>query len=232
MSEEQQQPTPIEPKVPANSEELETEWEQSTDTESTAKDFGAAIASDEILEPEFQETWWERVLDKIRSILPQSWNEKLSDLALTSILAGIVVLLILIPVFLSPQKPKEQIAKTPSSEVKKQPEAKAPPAKPKPTPEQNYIAAIKDGVGEIISQYKDELIVTIKPNYLASSLIIELDDDWYKLSPSRQDEIANTMLSNSEKIDFRKLEITDSEGTLLARSPVVGKDIVILQRQK
>ena len=31
--------------------------------------------------------------------------------------------------------------------------------------------------------------------------------------------------------DFSKVEITDSEGTLVARSPVVGTDMVILKRQ-
>lgn len=52
------------------------------------------------------QSWWDGVLDKIRSLLPAPWQEKLSDWALTGILAGTVVTVLLTSVLLLPQQPQ------------------------------------------------------------------------------------------------------------------------------
>ncbi len=187
------------------------------------------------------QVWWDGTLEKVRSLLPASLKEKLSDWALTGILAGIVVVLLLTSVLLLPQQPKE-VVEIPPEKIEMPPELTAPgapqPMKPAPppklelTPEQSLIAAIQNQVAEITNQYAEGLILSIETNFLESRLIVTVGDDWYDLSDSRQDKLANEMLGHSQKLDFRKLAITDTEGTLLARSPVVGKKMVIWQREK
>jgi len=99
------------------------------------------------------------------------------------------------------------------------------------TPEQNLIASIQTQVAEITEQYANGLIQLIQANFQNSSLIIKVGDDWYNFKQPQQDKLAAQMLERSKELDFSHLEITDSQGTLLARSPVVGNDMVILKRQ-
>ena len=114
-----------------------------------------------------------------------------------------------------------------------------PPPEPVPTPtptleltpEQNLIASIENQVAEITDRYADGLIQSIQANFQGSRLAIKVGDDWYNLKPSQQDKLAAQMLERAREFDFSHLEITDPEGTLLARSPVVGTDMVILKRQ-
>jgi hypothetical protein len=98
------------------------------------------------------------------------------------------------------------------------------------TPEQTLIAAIENQVAEISDRFADGLIQSIQVNFEGSSLTIKVGDNWYSLTPSQQDKLAARMLEESRGLDFSRLEITDPQGTLLARSPVVGKDMVILKR--
>ena len=97
------------------------------------------------------------------------------------------------------------------------------------TPEQTLIAAIEDRISQI-SNDANGLIQKIQVNFEASSLTVKIGSDWYNLKPAEQDKLAAQMLEKSKELDFSRLEITDPQGTLLARSPVVGKDMIILNR--
>ncbi len=99
------------------------------------------------------------------------------------------------------------------------------------TPEQNLIASIEDQVAEITDRYADGLIQSIQVDFEASRLTIKVGNDWYNLQQSQQEKLAARMLERSQELDFSRLEITDSQGMLLARSPVVGSNMVILKRQ-
>ena len=103
---------------------------------------------------------------------------------------------------------------------------------PKPklelNPEQSLIAAIQEQVAEITNEYADGLIVSLEANFINSSLIVKASDTWYQLTPDSQEKVANEILSRGRKLDFKKLNITDSKGKLLARNPVVGKNMIIL----
>ncbi|MBF2021201.1 MAG: hypothetical protein IGR93_14105 [Hydrococcus sp. C42_A2020_068] len=197
------------------------------------------------------QTWWDGILAKIRSWLPAPLQEKLSDWGLTGILAGIVVAVLITSVLLLPQPsaeigevPPETTPEAPSQTpevVKTPPELKAPgkpepveiipPPEPELTPEQSLIAAIQEQVAAITSQYPEGLVRSVEANFLAGRLLVTVGDDWYQLNPGRQDKLANSILERSRKLDFRKLEIIDSQGTLLARNPVVGNKMVILKRE-
>lgn len=234
--------------------------ETATPTETTQREeIEEAVSAEEgfidRLLPSFSslQSWWDGVLDKIRSLLPVPWQEKLSDWALTGILAGTVVTVLLTSVLLLPQQPQPsteivevppEVTETPQKTpeiVETPPELKAPgkpesvevlpPPEPELTPEQSLIASIQEQVAAITSQYPEGLILSVEANFLGSRLIVTVGDNWEQLNSRKQDKLANSILQRSQKLDFRKLEIVNSQGTLLARSPVVGDKMVILKRE-
>ncbi len=186
------------------------------------------------------QTWWDLVLDKIRSFLPVAVSEKLNDLALTGILTGLVVAILWISVALLPE-PKTKVVELPPS-VAAPSQLQAPqkpklvetliPPPPRLTPEQSLIAAIQKQVGEFTNNYAEGLITSIQANFTIGGLTVQVGDDWYQLASEKQDSLAEEILLRAQELDFAKLEIHDSQGTMVARNPVVGKRMVILLRQK
>lgn len=226
---------------------------------------------------------WNTALAKIRSVLPENLSSKLSDTALTAILAGTAVVLVWATSAIALRKPTQvvvvpspaeptavakapslepeppqvvdlpspepeqppEVAETPSPEpvvtpsipmpleltapAQPQPVAVIPPTKPEPTPEQTLIATIENQIAAI-SDRADGLIQSIQVNFEGSSLTIQISNNWYNLKPSEQNELAAKMFQQARDLDFTRLEITDRKGTRLARSPIVGKDMVILKR--
>ena len=77
------------------------------------------------------DNWWDRILVGIRNFLPRSLSESLSDWALTSILAGILVTALISSVFLLPRTPQE-LAEAP-------PLVDLPSVAPSPEPEPEII---------------------------------------------------------------------------------------------
>ncbi|NEP01467.1 MAG: hypothetical protein F6K58_22980 [Symploca sp. SIO2E9] len=186
------------------------------------------------------EAFWSRVLLKARSLMPAAWSEKLSDWGLTGAIASSIVIILLTTVALLPKTPAQE-AKAPPNRISAPPELKAPqppevvevepPPPPKLTPEESLVVAVQNQVAEITNQYGEGLIKSINANFLASILAVQVGNGWYQLPESQQDKLADGMLSRSRELDFSKLEITDIEGILVARTPVVGSHMVILRRQ-
>ncbi len=126
----------------------------------------------------------------------------------------------------------EPIAPSPAPVVEPAPSIPKPaPPVMELTPEQKLIASIQDQVVTVADPYSNGLIQTIKPNFNRSRLSVLVSDNWYGLSRSQQDKLGDELLKRSQELDFSKLEITDAQGRLLARSPVVGSTMVILQRK-
>lgn len=227
--------------------------------------------------------WWNIALGKIRSWLPESINQKLSDTALTGVVVGTLVILLWTTSSLLPGKPPkvadaplaqphlpvtdltappelsvpalpqpvevsppalEPVA-TPSPtakldapeppqpvEVSPPPSAVAtPPPTPELSPEQQLIADIQTQATEAGDQYTDSLVQSVQVDLQGSHLTVRASNDWYNLSPSQQDELANELLNQAQKFNLNKLELIDPKNVLLARSPVVGDNVVILKRQ-
>ena len=100
------------------------------------------------------------------------------------------------------------------------------------TPEQTLIAALQSKVANLTQDYPSEAIASVRVDIPQSSLAVQVTDSWYELSESEQTKLANEMLRRSRQLDFTKLELKDSEGTLVARNPVIGEKIIILQNSK
>jgi len=275
-----------------------------------------AIAQLEAEPTTTEATWWEplqdgwgSILGKIRSLLPANLSAKLSNSALTGIMAGIVVILVLatsnlfsgkptevavapsplpepsavtaipsptapepsavtttsapeqeVPIATTPSSTPEPSAVTipsasdePSPAIELEPKITIPteltaPATPQPvetvaplesiptlvaqlTPEEILVATIQKQVEEISDRVADGLIQSIQPNFGGSNLVVTLGDDWYDLPSSQQDKLAAQMLERARELDFSRLEAIDPQGNIIARSPVVGKDMIIFRRQ-
>lgn len=107
-----------------------------------------------------------------------------------------------------------------------------PPAPPPPvelTPEQSLLAAIESDIAEVSVQYADGLVQSVQANFPQGRLVVTVSDEWYSLDPSRQERLGAELLAQARRLDFVHLELRDRTGTLLARSPVVGSTLVILQ---
>jgi hypothetical protein len=141
---------------------------------------------------------------------------------------------VLTPPEKTPDAAREPISrKTPDAAPAPRPTL-TPALKPTPplklTPEQTLIARIQDQVAEVSNQYVNGLIQSVQANFRSSLLTVKVGDDWYTLEQAQQNKLANEMLDRAQQLNFVKLEMTDPESSLLARSPVVGSEMVILKR--
>lgn len=100
------------------------------------------------------------------------------------------------------------------------------------TPEQTLIAALKTKVAQLPQNYPAELIDSLKVDLAHNSLQVNLSDQWYQLDKYSQDAIANQMLQRSRVFSFEQLQLKDPADILVARNPVIGQEIVILEREK
>jgi hypothetical protein len=226
---------------------------------------------------------WRGILAPIRFLLPENLSEKLSDLGLTGIIAGLLVVLLWIPTIFSHSSPQvatipsvpvvttpepeptittppeltapteesEPIEVTPTPEIEVTPIPETVKLTPIPeevepnpipkvelTPEQSLIASIQEQITQESDsasahaglRFSNTLIQSVQANFTGGSLVIQLKDDWYSLGESEQDKLAQKLLNESQNLDFAHLEITDSQGILLARSPIVGKNIIVFKR--
>jgi hypothetical protein len=228
---------------------------------------------------QYLQSGWDRFLRQFRLFLPSNVSNNLSDLTLTGIFAGILILTVAVALILftgkststttitpieiipttqpivnkSPEpvtpkvEDKEKIAfpidsrpaptstPTPVESVKSTPE---PTSTPTPivelTPEQTLIAAIEGEIKQItIPQQNSQdiifastLIESIQANFRSSDLTIKVNQDWYALAEFQQKQLARDIFKKSQEFDLIHLEIIDFQKKLIARSPIVGSDMV------
>ncbi|MGB3405798.1 MAG: hypothetical protein WBA77_24180 [Microcoleaceae cyanobacterium] len=98
------------------------------------------------------------------------------------------------------------------------------------TPEQNLILALQANLTKLARSYGDERINSIQMNLSQHLLEVEIKPDWYELEESQQDEMAQKLYSQAQKLAFTRLELLNEQGQLIARSPVIGTKMVILDR--
>ena len=141
------------------------------------------------------------------------------------------------PIELSEQEPVEQVEPNQVSEpeppvIAQEEEETIADQEVALTPEQTFLAGIKQSISSYNSQLHDELIASVKVDFERSFLQVKLEPLWYELSDVQQDRLADDIWRHAKDMAFAKIELADGDGAILARSPVVGKDMVILQRTK
>ena len=100
------------------------------------------------------------------------------------------------------------------------------------TPEQSLIAVLQSKLAEITDNYDPDLFNNIQVDLPGKRLLIEVTDNWYELNEVSQDKLANEILKRTRRLNFDQLKLQDPTGTLVARNPVVGDRIIILQSSK
>ncbi len=133
-----------------------------------------------------------------------------------------------------PEVPPSETPTTPPKvklPLPEQPIETTPLPVPQLTPEQNLIASIQNQVREITKQYTDGLVDSIQANFPDSLLVVKIANTWYELSESRQNQLAQDIQKRANELDFSKVEITDQQGNFLARSPVIGSEMIIFKRR-
>ncbi|MBE9230176.1 hypothetical protein IQ231_00295 [Cuspidothrix issatschenkoi LEGE 03284] len=106
------------------------------------------------------------------------------------------------------------------------------------TPEESLLTAIENQLAEISIAVKSkdkqnmiyQLIKPIEANFRTSDLKIKIKDIWYNLEKSQQDKLAADILQRSQELNFIHLEVVDSQDKLIARSPVIGSQMIIFKR--
>ncbi|MEG5058928.1 hypothetical protein QUB60_13160 [Microcoleus sp. A2-C5] len=98
------------------------------------------------------------------------------------------------------------------------------------TPEQSLIAAIQTQVADITNRLGGGLVKSVQADFSIGLLTVKVAEDWYKLSEVEQNQLANQMWKEANSLDFSKLQIANLQGKLIARSPVVGSEMIILER--
>jgi hypothetical protein len=92
------------------------------------------------------------------------------------------------------------------------------------------LAAIQTQLSSAIAGIGDNLIHSVQAQNVTDKLSIALEETWSGLSASEQTQVAQTLLERSQQLKFNKLELRDNSGELVARSPLIGKDVIILKR--
>lgn len=196
---------------------------------------------------------WQSIVKLVRSLLPASLSQKLSDPILNIAIAAILIVGVSLTFNVLSGKPADQIAIEPSTNL---PDVVAPsapqsakfksnlpdlvaPSAPKPveialppplTPEQSLIAGIQNQVAEITDRLGGGLVKSIQANFASSILTVKIAEDWYALSELEQNQLINQMFKEANLLDFSNLEILNLQGKLIARNPVVGSEMIILDR--
>lgn len=196
---------------------------------------------------------WQSIVQLVRSLLPTSLSQKLSDPILNAAIAAILIVTVGSTLNILSGKPADQIAiarsgnsadmiapsESQSAKFKsKLPDLVAPTA-PKPvetlqpaplTPEQSLIAGIQNQVAEMSDRLGGGLVKSFEANFSSSRLTVKLAKDWYTLSEIEQNQLINQMFKEANLLDFSNLEVMNLEGKLIARSPVIGSGMIILDR--
>jgi hypothetical protein len=170
--------------------------------------------------------FWAGTLNQFRRLLPAPLRQ-LSDAILTAILVAIVTVGIwFVDGFFVPGVDRSVAAPPPTPLV-------APiSSAPKISPELAFTQAIQSQLSEITSQYPDNIVKTIDIDIDRDLPIVQLDSSWYTLDDERQNTLTDRMWQQAQSNHFTKLEVRDERGVAIARSPVVGKHPIILQRRQ
>ncbi len=158
---------------------------------------------------------------------------------------GATALLLIVVLFL-------WLKPTPASRVAKSPQAaptvatryqtdapKASPVEPTIAPNESarpvspqdvMVADIQSQVAAATKQYGEALIQSVQANFQLGRLVVQLSDAWYQLAPGQQDRLVADLYGRAQKLKFGKLIVADNSQHLLARSPAIGSEMVVLRR--
>jgi hypothetical protein len=177
---------------------------------------------------------WAGSMQQFRRILPDPIRKFADAIAIATIIAIVTVGIWFVDGFFVPSI-KPSVATAPAAPVATQPAPTMPaqpPLAPQISPEQAFIDAITAQLSDITSQYPDDIVRSLSVDLARDRLIVQLNPAWYSIDDELQNSLTDRMWQQAQANHFSKLEIQDSQGISIARSPVVGKHPIILQRRQ
>jgi hypothetical protein len=196
--------------------------------------------------------FWQRLLAGLRNRIPAIAN--LPDVVLSSIIVGtLALLLIVLNSVRQPATADSPPNPTPKPEQTTSPVASSPDAvdvgdAPAPAVAPDEPAMISapapvvvdsDRIAKIQSQLTDSSILnaqrvvdSVQADFQRNQLTLIFNGDWYRLSDYDQTQLTQALMQQSQELEFEEIQCLTPDGELLARSPVVGSNMVILQRER
>lgn len=99
-----------------------------------------------------------------------------------------------------------------------------------PSPEID-LAEIKTQLSNAVAGMGEALIASVSATGGNQTLKVSLGPDWEHLSPPQQETVAQKLWEKAQKLQFDQFDLRlDSTNVQVARSPVVGSNVILLQR--
>jgi hypothetical protein len=92
------------------------------------------------------------------------------------------------------------------------------------------LADIQAQLSSEVAGIAEDIVVSVKTANDNRQLKVSLGVAWDSLSASDQQALAQKLWGRSQKLDFKKMELLNSNSTLVARNPVVGSKVIMLQK--
>lgn len=100
------------------------------------------------------------------------------------------------------------------------------------SPEASRRLKLRQNLDLIANALVDQAIVGIRPNDRSQSLTITLSDAWYRSSEDTQTNLSNSLLVIAQGQGYSRVQLEDTEGSVVARNPVVGDGMIVVQRSR
>jgi hypothetical protein len=91
------------------------------------------------------------------------------------------------------------------------------------------LANIQAQLTSEVASVGEGLVTSVKTADTNRTLQISVGSAWDALNMADRQTVAQKLWGRSQKLDFKKFELLDNSNTLVARSPVVGSNVIILQ---
>ncbi len=96
------------------------------------------------------------------------------------------------------------------------------------SPEEALISAVRSQLSTLASQYPAGLISNLELDNERQLATVTLGNLWASLPGEQQQQVAQSLWQQARTYQMAKVEIRSNTGNLLARSPVVGSDMVVI----
>lgn len=184
--------------------------------------------------PLLKQLWrlWLRLLAIVRDRLLPERLKPLSDLTLTTFAAIVLAGVLWLAAAITPDRAPSMAQEPPSSQASSEITSSESSSSNSSTSSQD-LASVKKQLAEVTVPYTSEeenLIKEVTTNMKGDRLVVTLGLDWYRLSETQQDRLAQDLLEQTQKLDFKKLDVLDPDRSRIARSPVVGDAMIIFSR--
>ena len=98
------------------------------------------------------------------------------------------------------------------------------------TPEEEIIINVQSRINDLITSHHETLIDSFEIDFSKNCLVLLINKEWYDLPVKEQDNWTQEIFEYIQELNLSKLIIKNLNNVVIARSPVVGKQVVIFRR--